>query len=205
VEKFLATEMAALNSRIEAGSAAYAPEDHQDYFEAAHLDDYMELSQELPTILRHSILTAANSALEQYLNETCRAHAEVTKTRLDVADLAGTGLRQAQVYLKKVGGMIFPDHDESWVAVQRLRELRNSIVHGDAYVHESNAPLISWLEKCRGVKISASHFVTLEAPFVGEALTWYERFAEVFDEACEPLSLWFSVFPPLPVEDEKSP
>ena len=200
VEAFLAAESASLEAQITDRMALLPPEDRQDHFEA-HLEDMLELSDELPTLLRHSVLTAADSALERYLTDTCHDHAELSKSKVRLEDLRGGGLHRAQIYLKRVAGIEFPDEHPAWVAMLRLHELRNSIVHAEGYMQESHAGLAAWLQTIPGVQVSARRFVTLRATFLDEMFKSYDSFVEVFDAACEPLSLWHLVFPP--VEDEK--
>jgi hypothetical protein len=43
------------------------PEHERAEFYDSHVDDYIELADELPSMLRYSVLTRADSALEAYL------------------------------------------------------------------------------------------------------------------------------------------
>jgi hypothetical protein len=192
VEAFLATEVEALDKRVTAGAELLSPDERQDHVEW-YAEDFVELSEELPTTLRHSVLIAANSALEQYLDATCRAHIEVSKSPVVLRDIAGSGLQRAHRYLKKIAGIEFPDQAKAWVDVVRLGELRNCIIHAEGYVHESNAARAEWLGTFPGVRISADRTVRLDALFISEALTRYEQFGEAFDNAC-PTTLWRTVF-----------
>jgi hypothetical protein len=121
VEKFLAAEAKSLDERVTAGSESLSPEDRQEYFEY-YAEDFVEVSEELPTILRYSVLIAANSALEQYLDSTCHSHQKVSKSPVALTDIAGKGIQRAYRYLKKVAGIPFPDQDKPWSAVVRLGE-----------------------------------------------------------------------------------
>src|SRR4051812_18611071 len=90
VEETLLVEAAALDAQLADESKTLDPDATRELYEF-HAEDYIELSDELPTVLRYSILVAADTALEAYLNDTCQTFAEVHKTRLVLSDLTGSG------------------------------------------------------------------------------------------------------------------
>ena len=201
VEETLGNRAADLDADLTAATEDVPEAERQDFFEF-HAEDFFELSHELPTILRYSVLTAADSVLEHYLTATCRMFAELRKMSIEVNDLAGSGVRRAQNYLKKVACMQFPDNKRPWPAIVRLYELRNCIVHADGYVPELHDALLRWLDGCTGIRLSAGRIVALEVGFTSVALDWYNSFATDFDSACAPLGLWEAEFPLMtPSED----
>src|SRR4051794_612792 len=76
VEETLLNRAAELNARLSLEAEKYPEEDRQDFFEY-HAEDFFELADELPTILRYGVLTGADTALEVYLNDSCETYAEV--------------------------------------------------------------------------------------------------------------------------------
>lgn len=194
VEEMLQREVAKLEAHLDAQAASLEAREKAEYFEY-HAEDFFELSTQLPTIHRYSVITAADSALEIFLTDTCNSYAKLTQASLRLDDLAGKGLRRAQQYLKKVASIDFPDSLSAWVSILRLRDLRNCIVHADGQIAEDRIDLIKWIKAEDGISISANGTVTFFAPFTSKALSWYEAFAEAFDGATKPLGLWATVLP----------
>jgi hypothetical protein len=130
VEDRLVGKVGELEAEVSKLATNMKEDEKQDLYEY-YAEDFVELSDELPTILRYSILTAADTALESYLNDSCETFAELTKTRIKLGDIAGKGLLRAKAYLQKVAGVDFPDTLPVWLAVRRLHDIRNCIVHAD--------------------------------------------------------------------------
>jgi hypothetical protein len=197
VEETLVSRAAELDAELTAAAAEYPEPERQEFFEH-HAEDFYELSDELPTILRYSVLTGADAALEHYLVDTCETYYEVNKATVRLTDLAGTGIQRARLYLKQVARIQFPDAKPAWTAILRLRELRNCIMHANGYIPDIQQALAQWLKTCPEIQISSAGVVTLRPGFTQVALGWYNGFAGDFDPACGSLGLWQSVFP---VED----
>jgi hypothetical protein len=194
VEDTLVARSAALDADLSARAENFAEEERREFFEF-HAEDYFELADELPTILRYAVLTAADTALEVYLNDTCETFAEVHNASVRLADFGGIGIERARKYLKKLARVPFPDERPSWISVVRLHELRNCIIHADGIVAVSRNELRQWSDSMAGLRITENGTISLSREFAKTALTFYERFAADFDEACGVLDLWQSVFP----------
>ncbi len=193
VEETLVARAEALGADLEERAKDF-PETQRAAFFESYAEDYVELADELPSILRYSVLTSADIALESYLNGTCATWAELTGARVGLRDLRGTGIYRARAYLKKVAGVPFPDQTGSWLDVLRLHELRNAVVHADGMV-PSNTQLKDWAVSIKGLRITSWHSISLERPFSGAALDAFEAFGGEVDQACAGLGLWESVFP----------
>jgi hypothetical protein len=193
VEDTFVAQSDALDAELSARGADFSEELRQELFEH-YAEDYVELSDELPTILRYSVLTAADTALELYIVETCDTYSELRKERIQLRDLAGGGIKRARKYLEMMAGIELPDQSPSWTAVLGLHKLRNCIVHADGYVGTSRKDLIQLTKSIAGLRITSGGVITLGQQFIEAALLSYERFATDFDLACEPLGLWESVF-----------
>ena len=194
VEETLLNRAAELDARLSAEADKYPAEDRQEFFEY-HAEDFLELADELPTILRYGVLTGADTALEVYLNNTCETYAEVHGATVGLADFHGTGIERARNYLKKVARIPFPDEQPEWTNIKRLHELRSAVVHADGYVAPSRTILRQWCETVSGARITSSGVITLDRQFTSFALSTYRSFVAKVDEACADLSLWHSVFP----------
>jgi hypothetical protein len=194
VEDMLAQEIAKLDVHLDSQAKALTETDRAQYFDW-HAQDFFELATQLPSIHRYSIVTAADSALETYLTETCNTYADLERAPLRLQDLAGKGLPRTQQYLKKVAQVEFPDTLPAWASVLRLRDLRNSIVHADGQIAENRAALLGWIKSEKGIAVSRDGTVTLYSTFTTTALNWYRTFTAAFDVATQPLGLWGTVFP----------
>lgn len=196
VEESLAARAAELDARLSAEAESYPEDQRHDFFEY-HAEDYFELADELPTLIRYSVLTGADSALEVYLNNTCEAYAEVNGATVTLKDLRGTGIARAREYLRKVARMPFPDLGSQWILVERLHKLRNAIVHEDGYVPPSRTDVRQWCKSIPGLRITGSGVISFSRDFVPSAVAAYQEFATQVDDACVDLSLWQWFFPPV--------
>jgi hypothetical protein len=199
VEETLSSKATAFDAEVSAGAASLDHEVRQDYFEY-HAEEFAELSDELPTVLRYAVLAAADTALETYLNNTCQTYAEVENAQVRLDDLTGRGIRRARSYLTKVAGIAVPG-GSTWTNVIRLHELRNCVIHADGHVSTSLAELRAWSPSIAGLQITEWGQIRLAREFTSEALKAYRAFAEGVDDACSGLRLWLSVFP---VEDAEA-
>jgi hypothetical protein len=198
VEDSLVAQAAELDARLSTDAEQFPEANRQEFFEF-HAEDYYELADELPTLLRYSILTGADTGLEVFLNDTCATYAEVHNATITLSDLRGAGVERARDYLKKVARMPFPDTTPEWTSVKRLHQLRNSIVHADGYIASDRNDIRKWAPSIYGLHIAASGAISLTREFTDAAISAYHAFAAQVDEACKQLALWHSVF--LPVED----
>lgn len=195
-EKMLDAEATSLGENVAAMAERYPEADRQDLFES-HAEDFFELSDELPSILRYSVVTQAHSLLERYLDQTAQTYMELSKPSVRLQDLVGKGLRRAHQYLKKVAGVEFPEDMPEWIEIQRLQELRNCIVHADGCLKGDAVALKKWINGTPGLRLSPGGVVTLERGFSDAVIRSYIRFAEAFDELCKPLCLMAAVFSPI--------
>jgi hypothetical protein len=188
VEETLVDRAAALDSEL-AAAAGLTQHEREDLVDSYALD-FLELGEELPTVLRYAVLTAADTASEAFLNSTCAAYAHVSGTKIRVTDLKGSGIQRAREYLKKVAAVQFPDDRPTWTTVTRLHELRNCIVHAEGVVAASRLDLRKWSADVRGLRISDHGVITLDAQFTEFALNAYEAFAADVDQCTDNLGLW---------------
>jgi hypothetical protein len=188
VEQTFVERAAALDAEL--ATASNLPEHEREDLVDWYASDFLELGEELPTVLRYAVLTAADTASEAFLNRTCDAYAEVSGTAIRVKDLQGAGIRRAREYLTKVASIQFPDDRPNWTTVLRLHGLRNCIVHAEGVVAPSRAELRKWSASIPGLRISDYDVVSLDAPFTKFALDGYETFGADVDLSTAHLGLW---------------
>ena len=196
VESTLAERADHLDASVSATAATLGEEARDDYIEW-HAEDFFILGDELPTLMRYSILVGAEAALESYLGKTCDSFAIQSGAILRHTDLRSSGVDRMREYLKKVGGMPFPDGGEEWVTMKNLRKIRNAFVHADGVVVSDRAAIERWSEDFDGLRISDRGTVTLTETFAERVISSYTTFGTSFDRACQAMQL----VPEFPVED----
>jgi hypothetical protein len=159
VEDTLVAKLGEMGVQVSTKATGMNEDLRQDLYEY-YAEDYFELSDELPTVLRYSVLTAADTALEAYLNDTCETYANLSNARVRLGDIVGKGVARSRDYLKKVAGIKFPDGLPIWRTVTRLHEVRNCIVHAEGYVPPAKAELRSWVGSLPGFDLSYSGTVS---------------------------------------------
>jgi len=196
VERFLRSEAERFGNRLKKRAREFPSAERGEYIQS-HVADIIEIATDMPTLLRHSVLTAADSTLERYLIDTCRTYSTLKQLAWPPEPPWYSGLRGAQRYIKSMTQIAFPDQGAAWTTVLCLRELRNSLVHSDADISSSSDELRTWIKQQEHLSLSGDT-VSLNPRFLENALSWYEEFARQFDTACEPLGLWAAIFPPEP-------
>jgi hypothetical protein len=182
VEGFLAQESEALAKQVAAEMARKPPHEREDYFDA-HLDDMLELSNELPSLLRFGIIAALDSAFEYMLADNCAAYKDMLQLPLTLRDLSGSSLERCHNYLKKVVHIPFPDDVQEWTDVTRLHELRNVLVHtnGAVALTQTGDKLSKWLPHQPG--LTGGTTISVGREFVQFAISTCCRFVELLDKS----------------------
>ncbi len=194
VEETLVARAAGLEMLLTDQGTQIPSDDRADLFEH-YADDMFERADELPTILRYSVLTSLDAAFETHLNDTCATHRPIHSPGISLQDLKGSGTERSRRYLTKVAGIRWPDDDMCWSTVLRLHEVRNCIVHADGAVDLSRGVIEKWASSFPGLRITHDRVVSLDAAFTHAAVDAYQSFALTLDATLAGLSLWQSVFP----------
>ena len=97
--------------------------------------------------LRYSVLTSADSALENYLIVTATTYAELHKPSVLLKDFVGTGLRRAQQYLKKIKAPLFNSNSWSFLASSDFSSF-NLRLAGISRSPHSLARLVNQVDRC---------------------------------------------------------
>ena len=105
VEETLEAQPNTLDTKVTIVAATLVGEARDDYIEW-HAEDFFMLDDELPTLLRFSILVGAEAALEAYISRTCDSYATETSAKVRYTDIRGTGVDRMRDYLKSCAGTL---------------------------------------------------------------------------------------------------
>ena len=134
IEWMLDAESRRLEARLR-DEAAGMDDDAREQLYDWHQDTHWELTELFPQIIRNSIFVMSYSFLEYGLFRLCMILNQIRPTGIQVEDLRGRPIEQAQAYLTKAQGIAFPADAVQWRRIQRYRELRNVIVHRNGRLH----------------------------------------------------------------------
>ena len=137
LESLLGDEQKKLYSRVEEEAAKWQGQDIDEFYGIYETDEW-RLSKVFPNLLRASFFVASYSFLEHKLLDICRYFQKKYPHAVGLADLKGSKISTAQIYLKKVVGIDFPDQSSSWADIIIFTHIRNFIVHNDGQLDESN-------------------------------------------------------------------
>ena len=139
-----------------------------------------ELENTFPKILRYSLFVHSYSLFERALMSIAKAYQKARKLPLSPSDLKDKGIEQAQVYLKKVVSVPFPDTGSVWQEISTLTLIRNKIVHNEGELPAKNTKegksIQAFAKKWPG-DISAEYAdVALHKTFVFRVLDTFHAF-----------------------------
>jgi hypothetical protein len=181
VEGFLDTERHSFEKHLES-MAASRPQEEQDALYENHLDDYLQLRDDLPAVFRSSVLLALYSQFEHHLNELCDGLAREKNFKILAKDLADRGIVRSQKYMKKALGLEFPDQSSEWTRLRFVADVRNRIAHaggtcGDELRKQVSAdPLI---------KLSPFDEIRLQNGFITHTIDTMDAFVGQLDAVLE--------------------
>jgi hypothetical protein len=118
------------NASIEKEAKTIPEDQSQDFYEA-YADDFIELDADFPRLLLSSFIVSWYSFMEDHLISFCRSR----KFKTEDKETHGWSIRHAYNFLQKTTGKtIDKDH---WDELNRIREVRNIIVHSHGKIHYS--------------------------------------------------------------------
>ncbi|MCQ6277623.1 hypothetical protein JMM81_22575, partial [Bacillus sp. V3B] len=65
---------------------------------------------------------------------------------------------KAQVYLKKVAGVNFPDKSPDWSYIRKCNKVRNLLIHNGGYIDGNNEKQIKEIESIKGIRLDKNFF-----------------------------------------------
>jgi hypothetical protein len=123
------------------------------------LDDFWHLQENIPRILRSSLFVHSYSLFEHSLDQIADFHKHRYGLSLSPSDLKAKGIFQAQMYLKRVALVPFPDNHPAWTDILSLNRIRNLIVHETGHFCEDDQQqeaIESFIKKWNGA-ITINH------------------------------------------------
>jgi len=139
IEDLLKEKLEKFNAMVDKLAPNIPPEDLDDFYDS-YGDDGWKLQETFPDILRKSLFLTCYSRFEHGINSLCRFFSKQTEYKLKLSDLKHEGIIKAQVYLKNVVGIEFPDQTTSWQDIKKYNLIRNYIVHNDSELNVSEKP-----------------------------------------------------------------
>jgi hypothetical protein len=127
----LETQRASLEAVIEQESAG-ADDETRDIILDRHIDEWHHLAVVFPQRFFNTFVVSLCSWLESELNDLAVNHRRGHPDALQLGEVAGKGLARAQLYLKRIVGVAFPDDRGAWSVLRSLYNIRNEIIHKDA-------------------------------------------------------------------------
>ena len=149
------------------------------------IDRFNELSEEMPAILRTTVLVAAYSRLEALLLSLCDGFRGLKQLQLAPKDLRDSGIFAAKTYFTKVAHVSFPSDTSEWAEFQFVNKLRNILVHSDGRVKPTNDTLCDQIADDPRLSVTDSGYLQLTDAFVDQTLELIGRFANLVQKAVE--------------------
>jgi len=129
-ERFIKEKVKKLEAWVDEQTPKLTPEEKDVFFDF-YCDDYWELSQNFPNIVRGSLLLICMALLEHQLTDLCHSLQRTKKYAFVLNDFSDRGITRTQIYLKKAANIKFPDDTEQWSNILIYRVIRNAIAHND--------------------------------------------------------------------------
>jgi hypothetical protein len=114
--------------RAEARAEGMPPEAKERYIDDL-AEDAIFLWDRFPSLTWKTAFTSAYSIYEHHLLNLCGHAGRYGGFDVRVDDIKGTGIFAAQIYLKKVCKVAFPDSCQDWQDVLQMIKIRNIFVH----------------------------------------------------------------------------
>ncbi|MES2587663.1 MAG: hypothetical protein V4622_01710 [Bacteroidota bacterium] len=103
------------------------------------LDPEVQFGSIFPDILWRTTFLHSYFRLESALDQVCKNLQQTEDYKVGLADIAGSGITRASIYLKKVCDINKPFSDNTWGKLKDYNTLRNIFVHGEPLVDKKKA------------------------------------------------------------------
>jgi hypothetical protein len=157
-EKFLNAAMERNKQREDMDKYDRDDDDKEDLSWLFFTGDYYLYASEFPNILRTSIFVSCYSFYENQLNLFCKLLHRKRNLTLSLTDIKGNGIERAQVYLKKVAQIEFPDKSQEWQFLKKCNLIRNCVVHNGGVVEENAKELMKVIHSIDFISIQYHPF-----------------------------------------------
>jgi hypothetical protein len=134
-----------------------------------------------PTAKRGAALTALCGYMEHELNELCREIERQILVAVSVEDMKGQGVTRAELYLRKVGNVVFDDRVKSeWKKMQDAFSVRNAIVHAGGRIEKAN---IEQIVKASPFLGSVDKLIDINAGYLRSVIDVFDDTGRAIDVA----------------------
>ncbi|WP_428909064.1 hypothetical protein [Niallia sp. Krafla_26] len=118
-----------------------------------HVKPIAQYGVEFPNIMRTSLFYSCFAYLENYLLIICKEIRRFKKIEIEINDIRHKGIEKAQVYLKKIAGLKFPDQSSEWNHIKKCNKVRNILIHNGGIIENNNKNVIKEIETLNSVFI----------------------------------------------------
>lgn len=188
LEELLESKIKKFNRLLENRAKKVPIEELEDFY-SDHYHDHLiqgmagyQLHDRYPNLLRKSVFTSCYSSFEVELMNYCKYIKKKNSLKLTLHDLKHEGITKAQVYLKNVAGIAFPDSKKDWSDIKIYNYIRNKIVHNNSFIPAADPKdntLIAvrdFIEKNPDISIDQDNLVFLKREFSMGFLKTVESF-----------------------------
>ena len=156
-----------------------SPGERNEFYEF-YSDNYWQLSEKFPRILRNSFLVSAHSLLEYEMNLICRRLKKERQIQISWNDLRGDVLERAKLYCK-LARLDLPYNDKTWQEINHYSKVRNCIIHKNGLLKEfqNDQDLIAYVTK-KGIisQDTIEQEIALTEQFCAEVIETIQAYLE---------------------------
>jgi hypothetical protein len=141
-----------------------------------------------PNLLRRSALITVYGYFEHELVRLCTRFKNEKKFRLALTDLKDDGIERAVNYLWKVANLNVHKGTEIWRSMNRVRLIRNAVVHRDGGIRDQQGQLLpEILDAINHLKYIQRNDceVILQGGFVAHVVEIFTRYFKLIDDSIQ--------------------
>ncbi|UOQ44058.1 hypothetical protein MUN89_19680 [Halobacillus salinarum] len=129
VQAFLEQQIKLIEEDYDKRADGLSDKEKEELFEGMYENDFYNFNKSFPNILRESLFISCYAYLEKELMNLCKFIEKRNDFKIDLADLKHNGIIKAQVFIKKVAEVNFPEETNSWNKILKFNIIRNHLVH----------------------------------------------------------------------------
>lgn len=179
-ERLLKEEAADFEARVDAMAAEMSEELREGFYEFMS-DEYWQIHERFPNILRRALFLYCYAEIEAYLNKICHIAQKQYNLDLPLNKVMGKGIERAKLYLTKVAGVTFPYDSCEWRELTNYNKLRNVLAHAEGRLShaERERHLRDYVDRHPHLKLEFDGSIIIQEGFCEEvveaALTLFKR------------------------------
>lgn len=129
MEENILKEQSQLQHSYENHVKNYPPEEHGQIYEFMFEDEYYNIFEFFPRIMRTSALISLYSYLEKTLHTISKDCERTYKLKVGPNDIKHAGVRKYIFYLQKVVGLNINENEQLWKRIEAYNKIRNRFAH----------------------------------------------------------------------------